>query len=396
MTYPAYVSKRVIHPGQLFKSKAPILTALDLELTERCNNSCVHCYINLPVNDKKAKARELTTEQWKDILQQAAQLGTLSVRFTGGEPLLRQDFEEIYLHARKLGMKVVLFTNARLITQKMVELFTKVPPLMKVEVSVYGMRSDSYEAVTCNPGSHDQYQRGISLLLEKQIPFVVKSVLLPDNKNEKQEFETWASTIPWMERSPSYSIFLDLRTRRDSSRKNRLIASMRFSPEEGLALLSKNNNEYIHTMAQFGSNFLHPQGDELFNCGVGEKPCVDAYGTLQMCMLLRHPDCVYDLKHGSLREGVTEAFPKFRKLRATNPEYLQRCARCFIKGICEQCPAKSWSEHGTLDTPVEYLCEVAHVQARFLGLLKDGEHAWEISEWKKRIDTLVEKSRIMI
>ena len=71
----------------------------------------------------------------------------------------------------------------------------------------------------------------------------------------------------------------------------------------------------------------------------------------------------------------SSASPRLRELRATNPEYLRRCARCFLKGLCEQCPAKSWAEHGTLDTPVEYLCEVAHAQARWLGWLR-GRRAW--------------------
>ena len=72
-------------------------------------------------------------------------------------------------------------------------------------------------------------------------------------------------------------------------------------------------------------------------------------------------------------------------MRATNPEYLNRCAGCFLKGLCEQCPAKSWMEHGTLDTPVEYLCGVAHAQARYLGLITDQEKAWEVEDWRERV-----------
>jgi radical SAM protein with 4Fe4S-binding SPASM domain len=388
MAEQGYVVRRSLAQQRLFQGHQPLLGHLDIELTERCNNACIHCYINLPAHDVQAERRELTAEAWKDILRQAADLGALSVRFTGGEPLLRPDFAEIYLYARRLGMMVMLFTNGRLITPELADLFVRVPPLKKLEISVYGMHPESYDAVACAPGAFAEFRRGIDLLLARQIPFVVKSALLPPNRSEIGEFEAWATTIPWMDGNHSYAIFFDLRTRRDSPARNRRIAALRFSPEEGVALLARDEEGYRQSTAQF----MGPQGDRLFACGAGETGCVDAYGTYQMCMLLRHPDTVYDLRQGTLREALTEAFPQVRELRATNPAYLERCARCFLKGLCEQCPAKSWSEHGTLDTPVEYLCQVAHAQARYLGLLAEGERAWEIEDWRARIDVLVQET----
>ena len=71
--------------------------------------------------------------------------------------------------------------------------------------------------------------------------------------------------------------------------------------------------------------------------------------------------------------------------------YLQRCAICSLYGLCEQCPAKSWAEHGNLDTPVEYACQVAHAQARYLGLLGDGETAWEAEDGPRRVARLREE-----
>ncbi len=72
---------------------------LDIELTERCNLACRHCAINLPATDPRARAWELSTKAWKGLLDQAAALGVLTVRMTGGEPLLREDFAELYLYA---------------------------------------------------------------------------------------------------------------------------------------------------------------------------------------------------------------------------------------------------------------------------------------------------------
>lgn len=385
---PVYAVKRTASLNGIFGEKKPLLTHLDIELTERCNNACIHCYINLPENDSSSKARELTTEQWKEILHQAAELGVISVRFTGGEPLLRDDFAEIYLFARHLGLKVYLFTNGRLITQELAQIFKETPLLAKIEITVYGMHPESYDAVACSSGAYAEAFRGMKNLLDFEVPFVVKSVILPPTRSERHEFAKWASTLPGMNVDPASVLFLDYRARRDSTAKNKLIESLRLQPEEALQVLIEDEPAYRKDMAAFAARSLRPQGDRLFACGAGESGCVDAYGNYQVCMQLRHPDFVYDLKQGSLKHALIEVFPVFLNARATNPAYLERCAKCFLKGLCEQCPAKSWAEYGTLDTPVEYLCSNAHVQARYLGLLDQGENAWEVNNWHARIASL--------
>lgn len=389
MKIETYVTRQDIHKANLWRDSTPLLGHLDIELTERCNNNCIHCFINLPADDSGAQQKELSTEEVKKILAEAISLGCMSVRFTGGEPLLREDFEELYIFARKSGLKVLIFTNATLITPHLAELFSHIPPLEKIEVTVYGMRKSSYEAVTRAPGSFEAFRQGVGLLLEKKIPFVVKAALLPQNKDEMDEFEKWAAAIPWMDRPPLYSMFFDLRCRRNSN-KNELIRKLRLSPAEGLKILTRREDGYIKEMKDFCSKFMGPPKDKLFSCGAGcGGGCVDAYGSFQVCMMLRHPETVYDLKRGSLKDAITNFFPKVREMKTTNPEYLSLCARCFLKGLCEQCPAKSWMEHGTLDTPVEYLCDVAHAQARFLGLVGEKEKAWEAGNWRSRIDKFV-------
>ena len=364
---------------------------LDIELTERCNNNCLHCCINVPADDPVAMKRELSTEAIKELLREAASLGCLTVRFTGGEPLLREDFEELYLHARKTGFKVTLFTNATLVSPALADLFSRIPPLEEIEISVYGMKQTSYEAVTRTPGSFEAAWRGIHLLLQKKVPFVVKSALLPPNRGEVEDFEAWASTVPWMDDFPSYSVFFDLHGRRDEKR-NQVIRSLRPAPKQGVEFLSRRKKKYLKEVEAFCSRFIGPPGNSLFACGAGVGgACVDAYGMLQLCVDLRHPHTTYDLKKGSLKEAMTRFFPEVRKIKPESPDYLARCARCFLKGLCEQCPARSWAEHGTLDTPVDYYCQIAHTEARVLGLLGKDEKAWEVSDWKERVGNLSEK-----
>lgn len=381
-----YVTELKSNEISLWEKKKPILNKLDMELTERCNNNCIHCYINLPADDMEAKAKELSTEEIKDIIKQAADLGCLKIKFTGGEPLLREDFEEIYLFTRKSGIKVVLFTNGTLIDNRLIELFSRIPPLGMIEITVYGMKKKSYEAISRVPGSYEAAWRGMNLLLEKKIPFMVKGVVLPPNEDEIDEFESWASTLPWMKGSPSFVISLVARARGDSENKNRQIKGLRLSTEEELQIATRSKEEYLKETKEFCSKFSGLRGDKLFNCGAGVGlGCVDAYGFLQACMFLRHPDTVYNLRKGTLKEAFTTFFPKVRELKAKNLEYLERCACCFIKDLCGQCPGKSWMEDGSLDTPIEYLCESAHSQARYIGLLKDGEKSWEVDNWQERI-----------
>ncbi len=360
------------------------LGSLDIELTERCNNDCIHCCINLPAADKKAKDREMTTEKIKELLVQAERLGCMRVRFTGGEPLLRPDFEELYVFARKLGMKVLVFTNARLITPAIADLFVRIPPLVTIEITSYGMHEESCEAVTRMPGSFKQYRHGVDLLTERGIPFIMKSALLPQNKHEINEFETWTESIPWMTKKPTYSMFFDLRNRSDDEEKNALIKSVRSSAEEGLAILTREAHKFRKNTKEFASKFMGPPGNSLFGCGAGCGMCIDAYGRAQPCMGLRTPELTYDTEEYSI-ESILDRFKALREMRAENPEYLRRCSVCFLKGLCEQCPAKSWTEHHTLDTPVEYLCEIAHAQARWMGWLGANEYGWEVPDWKKRV-----------
>jgi radical SAM protein with 4Fe4S-binding SPASM domain len=356
-------SKRDPGYRSLWKKGHPQLPSLDIELTERCNQNCIHCYINRPPDDPEARSRELTADEWKAILKQAASLGALTVRFTGGEPLLRADFPELYRFARRLGMRVRLFTNATLITKSLAKLFLAIPPLEKIEVTVYGMRKKSVEAVTRIPGSFEQFRKGIDLLLKHHIPFVVKGALLPQNQGEIKAFESWAG----------------------SNRKNRAIERLRPKPEKAVAFMARDRELFDRDMRQFCLRFLGPSGKKLLDCGAGHTVSIDAYGMLQPCLLLRHPDLLIDLKHQDLKTALQENRCRIKNITAENPDYLKRCARCFLKNLCEQCPAKSWSEHGTLDTPVEYLCRVAHAQARLLGLLETGENAWTVKNWKERV-----------
>jgi pyrroloquinoline quinone biosynthesis protein E len=89
---------------------SPVSTPLALiaELTHRCPLHCVYCSNPLELN---ARTNELSTEAWRKVFTQAAELGVLQADFTGGEPLARPDLVELVSAARAAGLYVNLITS---------------------------------------------------------------------------------------------------------------------------------------------------------------------------------------------------------------------------------------------------------------------------------------------
>ena len=113
------------------------------------------------------------------------------------------------------------------------------------------MSADSYEAVCRVEGSFAQFRRGMELLRDRKVPFVVKSALLPPNRHEMDKFESWAAEIPWMDAPPGYAIFFEKRCRQDNPEKDRQIQALRLSPEEALAVKTRDPQQYRKAMSDF-------------------------------------------------------------------------------------------------------------------------------------------------
>jgi len=356
-----------------------LLSQVSMELTERCNNNCIHCYINLPANDEKVKKKEITFGEIRGIVDEAAKMGCLSWNLTGGEPLLREDFPDIYLYLKKRGMRITLFTNATLINSEIAGLFREYPP-QNIEVSIYGLNQKTYEAVTRNPGSFDAFRQGINLLKENRIPFTLKTAALPQNFDEIKKMRDFAKSLTGENLGLVLQLHLRSRFHPELHRERDRIKKLRLPPDKIMKILKQDKKRYRKDMERFCLKFLGtPRDDRLFICGAGVNGChIDAYNNFQLCILLRHPDCVYSLREGSFKEAWQEFTPRVRTIRVNNKKYREKCQQCFLQSLCEQCPAWSWMEHGVLDEPVEYLCEIAHTEAVWLGLLREGEKAWEI------------------
>jgi radical SAM protein with 4Fe4S-binding SPASM domain len=118
----------------------------------------------------------------------------------------------------------------------------------------------------------------------------------------------------------------------------------------------------------------------IFSCRAGKsRLMVNSRGQLQVCLEVRHPDTLYNLKAGTLLDAIKNHLPKIRSWRFNSQEYLERCGKCLLRPACPLCPACSWMEYGNLEQPCQYHCDVMHEEARRMGLIKPGQLGWQIT-----------------
>ncbi|MBI4621090.1 MAG: radical SAM protein [Desulfobacterales bacterium] len=323
------------------------------ELTFRCNLHCAHCYCNLPVNDQDALKKELSTEEVFHVFDQTADAGCLWLLITGGEPLVREDFLEIYTYAKKKGFIISLFTNGTLITPKIADYLAEWQPFV-VEITLYGITKETYEGVTGASGSFERCKRGIDLLLERKIPIGLKTMAMTLNRDELWQIKEYAEGL-----GVKFRFDPELNPRLDGSKTP---CNFRLSPEE-VVKLDFADEKRAKELREFREKFTGPsQSDNLYVCGAGISTFhIDPYGQMSVCEMSRFQN--YDLRRGSFEEGWCQSIPEFLTRKAKN-DY--QCSHCDLIDLCSQCPGWSWLEAGNAEAPVEYLCRIAHLRAETL------------------------------
>jgi radical SAM protein with 4Fe4S-binding SPASM domain len=345
---------------KLQMQRAPLFAVI--ELTERCNLRCEHCYIHDPAQDGEVQSRELTTEQWYGVFDELAEAGCLWMTWTGGEILLRSDFVALYSYAKVKGFLITLFTNGTLLTAELVDLLREWYPQC-VEITLYGVTAETYEKVTGVRGAFCSSIEAIERLVAAGIPLRLKTVVMTLNKHE----------LPAMY---DYSASLGIDFRHDGvlrpTFRGKDIRGLRLPAAETVSLdfVRPTAAESFMTAYQMSadaarSNPLYDPG-RLYNCGAGFRSFhIDPYGQLTGCHMVRTP--TYGLTTGSFQEGWDGFLADQRSIRITK-EF--PCLHCELMGLCQRCPAFSELENADPETVVEYACAVAHLRAERLGIVE--------------------------
>ncbi len=173
-----------------------------LDLTYRCNNNCRHCWLRIPANSGE-KQRELSLEEIKNMVDEARNMGCRRWSISGGEPMLRPDFVEIFNYITSKSASYSINTNGTLITPEIAHLLKRKGTKM---VALYGATTDVYDHITRVPGSFEAVMRGFARLKEAGAGFIVQLIPMRDNYHQFDDMIKLAESLskhyrvgaPWL------------------------------------------------------------------------------------------------------------------------------------------------------------------------------------------------------
>lgn len=341
-----------------FGERAPL--EVSIEVTRRCPLECLHCYNNLPMGDLGARNRELTKEEHFQLLDQLADIGAFWLLYSGGEAFARKDFPEIYSYAKQKGFLITIFTNATLINERIADHLLEWPPFL-IEVTLYGRTKATYEALTGISGSYERCLRGVELLRSRGLPLKLKTVPTTINKHEVFAMKRFVEEELGLE----FKFDAQVNPRLDCSQSS---LAVRLNPEEVVALDMHSPKAAAEYRQLAERDLASPPTvsltDSVYFCGGGMNSfAINPYGEMSVCVISQQK--TYDIRQGSVKEGWEEFLLAVRTRKRTRTT---KCQQCRIQALCGMCPANGELEAGDQETPVAFLCEVAHLRALSLGL----------------------------
>jgi radical SAM protein with 4Fe4S-binding SPASM domain len=313
-----------------------------LDVTYRCNERCVHCYLD---HDDHG---ELSTAEIKGILDQLAEAGVFFLTFSGGEVFMRRDFLELVEYARRLLFNVKVKTNAVMIREAEARQLRELG-VQQIQISVYSHRPEVHDAITKLPGSLKRSIEAIKFLKSQGLKVVIANVLMAGNLQDYAGVQALADELDVI-----YTLDPTITPKLDGD-----------TSVVGLRISSDQLNEVFHNEALIGdvNDFCTPPppvgGDQLdaYPCSAGHTACyISPYGDVFPCVQ-------FPLPTGNLRRerflDVWRGSPAMNEVRSIQVKDLPVCSTCSHAGTCTRCPGLAYME-GNMRGPSVSDCEKSY------------------------------------
>ncbi|MCP4603974.1 MAG: radical SAM protein [Proteobacteria bacterium] len=324
------------HPYPLFAG---------IELTHRCNLNCPHCYV--PPNDI---IQELLTDEIINLLDQLAEMGVITLTFSGGEPTVRSDLFDIIKAAVDRRFVVILKSNLARISCGDVEELARVG-LYELNGSLYHLSPEAHDRFVGQSGAWQHTVDALRVFKAKGRNVSVALIAMNWNRDGIANLEDFCRAEGW-----AYSVDFRIEPRSDGD-----LSPTRYQAKPSDLVSVIENSHLLSKIAIRGGAFR--PADDAQVCGMGRVSVViRPDGTVIPCVSLP------GITLGNIREKKLLDIWSASKIRksVTNLRWGHqvKCAECEFIVDCRRCPATGFIEHGSLTTPSTLDCELAEVWHR--------------------------------
>lgn len=313
--------------------------SVHFDITYRCNERCVHCYLD---HDDLG---EMTTAEIEDVLDQLADAGVFFLALSGGEVLMRRDFFDIVEHARRRLFNVKIKTNGVMIREPEARRLRQLG-VEQVQISVYSHRPEVHDGITKLPGSLRRTIEAIRFLKLQGLKVSMANVLMTANLFDNHGVMSLAKDL-----GVSYTLDPTITPKIDG---NTAVLALR-APAAELRRVFQ-NEELVGNVAEFCAPPAAPDEDVMdgYPCSAGHTSCyISPYGDVFPCVQ-------FPLPSGNLRREKfveiwrhSSALKEVRSIRARD---LTTCSTCSHVGSCSRCPGLAYME-GNMRGPSSADCE---------------------------------------
>jgi len=341
----------------------------NFELTARCNFHCPMCYVHLSSEEVRARGGELTAAQWLDIARAARDQGMVFALLTGGEPLVRKDFFEIYDGMREMGLLLSINSNGSLLRGEILERFLENPPF-RFNISLYGGCDETYRQM-CGLPVYSQVKENIRALRKAGIDVSLNLSITPYNRNDLEKIYADAVELGVNVKGSSY-MYPPIRINGgDYGCGNRLSAEesaacsvawdrLRFTPEQ-FALRAENMAKLVNK----DRDGCPVEEGEGVRCKAGSTSFWLTWdGKMTPCGMMTEP-VVFPLE-----TGFEAAWEQLRR-QVSGIRTPAECVTCDHREICGVCSAVCLTETGRFDAVPDYVCR------RAKEIVRQTQLAWE-------------------
>ncbi|MGH9714369.1 MAG: radical SAM/SPASM domain-containing protein [Candidatus Acidiferrales bacterium] len=336
--------------------------SVHLDLTYRCNERCVHCYLDHEDHG------EMSTEEIKNVLDQLAEAGTLFLTFSGGEIFLRTDLFDLISYARYLHFDVSLKTNALLIDSERARRLRDLR-VRRIQISIYSTDPEVHDSITKVRGSYTRTIAAIRFLQAEGLNVKIACPLMKQNLMAYRDVHSLAEEL-----GVPYVLDLTITPKMDGDTS---ILPLRISTENLLPVLQDpilkaatgRQDAAPASASRTGSSNssgIESRAYDDIPCSAGHNSCyISPYADVFPCVQM--PIAAGNLRRERFKDVWFDS-STMNRVRAVRESQLPVCSGCSIREYCERCPGLAQMEGGDMLGAYERACEMAELNARVAGL----------------------------